>query len=269
MLRPSKIRGQLMDMPDFSDVQAFIDSTRRMSTPAELDAALQAITRQMGFDHFALIHHVDLSPFEQELGHMAAGQLIALSDYPEAWIQEYITDEIVSHDPVLLASQRSNVGFSWDELPELIQLNRAHVEQLERGRRAGIGNGYTVPSNVPGESNGSCNFVVKAGRELPSGSFMMAELIGSYAFQAGRTIVTHAQTLGQSPIRLAPRQLDCIALVGRGKSNKEISRILGISPVTVNHYIDEAMRSYGAHKRIQLVLRCVRDGHLALSDTLR
>lgn len=251
------------------DVQSFIDLSRRLTNPADLDALLKSITREMGFDYFALIQHVDLTPFEDELNHMEAGQLIALSDYPESWIAEYIDDGIVSNDPVLLASQSCNVGFTWDELPKLIKLKPYHLAQLERGRRAGIGNGFTVPSNVPGETSGSCNFVIKTGGELPHHRTMMAQLVGSYAFQAARSIVRHARGLGRKRIELTPRQIDCIALVGRGKSDWEIGVILGIKESTVRDYLDHARSRYGVSKRVQLLIRAVYDGHLPLSDLLR
>lgn len=257
-------------MSRLSEVQAFIDISRGLQNPADLDNLLQAITRDMGFDHFALIHHVDLTPFEYELGHMTSGQLVALSDYPEEWVNQYISEDIVTHDPVLLASHRTNVGFAWSDIPKLIAMKRAHVEQLERGRQAGIGDGFTVPSNVPGEANGSCNFVVKTGHDLPAGELMMAQLVGSYAFEAGRSIVTHARTNRKTAVtKLSPRQLECIALIGRGKTDWEISRILGIGESTVKEYIEDARRRYGVTKRVQVVIRAIYDGHLPLIELMR
>ncbi|MCB2061709.1 MAG: LuxR family transcriptional regulator [Novosphingobium sp.] len=256
-------------MSRLSDVQSFIDISRGLRNPADLEALLQSITREMGFDHFALMQHVDLTPFQKELGHMVTGQLIGLSDYPEHWIDQYIDDNIVTYDPVLLASQRTNVGFSWSQLDQLIEMKRPHLEQLERGRKAGIGDGFTVPSNVPGEANGSCNFVVRSGRELPRKELMMAQLVGSYAFEAGRSIITHAKTSLVQKVQLSPRQIECIVLVGRGKTDWEISRILGIAESTVKDYINDAKARYNVVKRVQMVIRAVYDGHLPISELLR
>ena len=98
---------------------------------------------------------------------------------------------------------------------------------------------------------------------------VIAQLVGSYAFQAAREIVTHARTNKRSQVKLSPRQIECVALLGRGKSVWEISRILGLSESTVKDYIDDARARYGVSKSIQLVVRAVYDGHLPLSELIR
>ena len=143
-------------MGRLNDVQTFIDHSRLTEKPAELFGLLAAISSEMRFNHFALVHHVDLRPHGTLHEHTICPDYIALSNYPQAWIDQYIGDEIVSNDPVLLASHRSNVGFAWDDLPKLIDMKPVHHQHLEMGRRAGIANGFTVPANVPGEANGSC-----------------------------------------------------------------------------------------------------------------
>ena len=149
-------------------------------------------------------------------------------------------------------------------------MKRQHYTQMKKGEEAGIGDGFTVPSNVPGEANGSCNFVVRKGRELPDDQLMMAQLVGSYAFQAARSIVTHSRTKRRpAQTKLSPRQIDCISLIGRGKTDWEIGQILGISKETVKEYIDDARKRYHVTKRVQLVLRAVYDGHIPLLEFLK
>lgn len=176
---------------------------------------------------------------------------------------------MVRDDPVLLASHRTNVGFAWSEIPTLIDMTRPHFEQIERGRKAGIGDGFTVPSNVPGEANGSCHFATRTGQDLPEGQLLMAQLVGSYAFEAARTIVTNARALNAPKTSLSSRQLDCLLLVGKGKTDWEIAKILGLSEATVKEYVNHALKRYGVHKRVQAVLRTVFDGHISLSELLR
>jgi LuxR family quorum-sensing system transcriptional regulator CciR len=256
-------------MTKLQDVQSFIDLCQKVTRPADLEAILSDISTEMGFDHFALIHHVDLQCYDDGLSHMENGALIALSNYPDSWIETYISENMVKSDPVLMASQHTNVGFRWDDVPRLITFTDAHQEITRRTRNAGLANGFTVPAHVPGEANGSCNFAIGPSRELPAQNLAMAQLIGSFAFQAAREIVRRVRSLPNEAIRLTQRQLECVALVGRGKSDWEISRILGISEETVKRHLKDARERYDVPKRVQVVLRSIFDGHIPLADLLK
>ena len=230
---------------------------------------MQDITREMGFDYFALVHHVDLRPFGTLNGHLLTSDFVTISDYPQAWIEEYITGDVVSSDPRLLASQRTNVGFGWDQLHEIIEVTDAHRRVIERAERAGIGDGFTVPANVPGELNGSCNFAMRTGSFAPRTNFSMAQLAGSFAFQAARNLVLRIRGLGVNErVQLTERQLECIVLVARGKTDWEIGKILGISSETVKQHIANARELYDVPKRMQVVLRALYDGQVPLSEML-
>ena len=50
-------------------------------------------------------------------------------------------------------------------------------------------------------------------------------------------------------VRLTARQEDCIALVAKGMSSKEIARELGIAPSTVDNHISIAMHQFGFQNR--------------------
>ncbi|MGE4036002.1 MAG: autoinducer binding domain-containing protein [Parvularculaceae bacterium] len=258
-------------MPRLNAVQQFIDLARALSRPADLHDLLGAIATDMGFDYFALIHHVDLSGYTASLAHMENGSVIALSTYPDAWIETYIADNIVANDPVLLASHRTNMGFSWSEIPDLIPVTAAHREIRERTIKAGVGDGFTVPAHVPGEANGSCNFAVATGRRLPQEHLKMAQLVGGFAFQAAREMALSAHPESKrAPIRaLTQRQLECILFVARGKSDWEIGKILGISPGTVKRHVEDARAHYGVGNRIQVVMRALFEGQIGLLDTFR
>lgn len=258
-------------MTELSDVQAFIEIAKTLSEPRDLDRLIGDITREMGFDYYAMIHHVDLTAYSSDFQHMEEGSLLALWNYPEAWVQVYHERNIVANDPVLIASQRTSVGFVWEDIGELIKITPLHHAITEDTKRAGLAQGFTVPAHVPGEANGSCNFAVATGKELPRHNLMMAQLIGSFAFQAARDMVRKARkTLpaGTAAKRLGDRQLQCIALMARGKSDWEIGRILGISELTVKRHLALAREHYDVPRRIQVAMRAMYEGQIALSDVL-
>lgn len=257
-------------MPGLAVVQQFIDRARRVSTPAALRDLLSDVTGEMGYDYFALLHHVDLAQYTKTLSHMERGEFVAVSSYPETWVEAYIRDDIVSRDPVLIASQRTNVGFFWDEMDKLIHVTQAYRDVRAATERAGIGNGFTVPAHVPGEANGSCSFAMASGRDAPRGSRPLAHAVGSFAFNAARAMVENALGRPEAALEpLSPRLLECIVLAARGKSTWEIGRILGISPATVKRHFEIARARYDVGTREQVIMRALFEGQFGLSDVVK
>lgn len=159
--------------------------------------------------------------------------------------------------------------FAWSEVPEMIRLTRQHKDLLLRVRQEGLGDGFTVPAHVPGEANGSCNFAMAGAELVPRRNLTMAQLVGSYAFQAARKIVLQRLTPGQlERPKLTTRQIECVALIAQGKTDKEIARILGLSPETVSEHVADACRRYNVSRRIQLAFHAIHDGHLSLADAI-
>lgn len=242
------------------EVQGFADRSGRAATVNDLELLLDQVSRDLGFDHYALIHHVD--------HRTVRGASIRLENYPSGWVNTFLERELYAWDPIHVASHKTNMAFAWSDVPNMIDLTKKQREVLEAAAREGIGDGFTVPANVPGEANGSCSFAMRVGRDLPRDRYPAVQLIGAFAFQAARKLAIEAFP-AVNPLRrtpLSPRQLDCVLLAGRGKSDWEIATILGLKEDTVTEYIDAARRSYGVAKRVQLVLRAVHDGQLALTD---
>ena len=228
------------------------------ATREALGLLLEAASRELGFDYFALLHHRGLrSPSDR---------LIRVDNYPGGWEQELLDRHDVGADPVHLASQRTNAGFRWEELGELVRLTPAQRNILERSSHHGLGPGFTIPANVPGEPSGSCSFAVARGRTLPMDWLMGAELIGIHAFRAARRICGFAAL--ESVPRLSKREHQCLRLVAAGKTDWEIGQILGISSETVHQYVKRARAAYDVVSRAQLVAGGLRDALVSFDEAI-
>jgi LuxR family quorum-sensing system transcriptional regulator CciR len=243
-------------------IDDFDAGVRRCASLAELGTLLAEATRALGFDHFALLHHAGLARAAAGAG---AG-LIRMDSYPAGWVQELAAKGFAADDPVHLASGRTNLGFSWEQLGSLVPLTGRHREILERGRRHGIAAGFTVPANVPGEPPGSCSFAVRRGRALPKRHLLCAELIGAHAFGAARRL--HGLPAASCRPRLSRREQECLRLVAAGKSDWEIGRILGIAEATARQYVKRARAAYDVATRTQLVVHGLRDAWIGFGDTI-
>jgi LuxR family quorum-sensing system transcriptional regulator CciR len=228
----------------------------------DLMAAMIAVTAELGFQYFALTHHVDV---------VAAGEsAIRLHNYPSRWADYYDARALGVSDPVHRASHVTSVGFCWSQMAEMIPLTAEDKKMLALGREEGIGDGYTVPANVPGEMRGSCSFANEDGRPIPLMMLPQAQLAGAYAFESARRLwLGRGHVPNPAPVPLTDRQRDCVMFAARGNSDWEIGRILGVSEHTVIRHLTHARERYGVHNRTLLAIRALFDGTLSFTDILK
>jgi DNA-binding CsgD family transcriptional regulator len=236
----------------------FGEEASRCASAGDLRILLEEAAGELGFRYFALLHH--------RCVHSGSERFIRIDNYPAAWEEELLTRHDVSADPVHLASLRTNAGFGWDEIGGLLPLSSAQRRILERSGRFGLGPGFTIPANVPGEPSGSCSFAVARGRSLPVRKLMSAELIGVHAFRAARRIYGFAET-GGIP-HLSRRERQCLRLVAAGKTDWEIAAILDLSVETARQYVKRARAAYDVVSRAQLVACGLRDALVSFDEAI-
>ena len=247
-------------MAKFERAELFLRDLAGLSSESQLSDALAEISREMGFHHFALTHHVDVR---------LPGTAIRLHNYPSEWAQYYDENRLGLSDPVHRASHVTSVGFAWSEIPQLISLTKGDHDILARGGNQGIGDGFTVPAHVPGESNGSCSFANPVDHPIRAEDLPLAQLVGAFAFEAARRLwrVRSPGELALEP--LTDRQRECIIWVARGKTDWEISRILGIGHETVIRHLKQARERYGVTKRTMLAVHALFAGSISFFDIFR
>jgi LuxR family quorum-sensing system transcriptional regulator CciR len=246
-----------------AEVQRFVREVRGAVTLPEISAVLSQATREFDFDYFALVQRIS--------SRLSIGP-VQLSDYPPEWIELLSATDYYVHDPVLLACEKSVAPFSWDAIPSMLDLSKHQKGYMANARAAGLDSGYTVPIHVPGAASGLCSFVTTKGRALPQGSLPAAQYLACFSFEAARRLVNdtppNVKDRSDASPRLTQRQLDCVVLAARGKSNWVSGKLLGLSPDTVHKYLESAKRRYGVSSRTELVVRALYDGQLSFSDVI-
>ena len=245
----------------FDRVDAFVRDVSEVQMEADLAQLLAEISREMGFSFFALTHHVDIR--------RAPRPAIRLANYPSDWVDFFDDQQLGTSDPVHRASHLTSVGFPWSRISSLIELTPRDHQVLELAARRGIGDGFTIPAHVPGESNGSCSFATEAGKPLSDDHLPLAQLVGAFAFEAARRVWRMRDGGLCPPARLTDRQRDCVVWAARGKTDWEIARILGIGHETVIQYLKRARERYGVTKRTMLAVHALFDGTISFTDVLK
>ena len=244
----------------FSRIDAFVRDVSGVVSEAELAGLLEEISADMGFHYFALTHHVDILRAPQPA--------IRLHNYPLQWVDYFDEERLGPTDPVHRASHLTSVGFAWSKLPQMIHLTPRDRMVLEAAGSNGIGDGFTVPAHVPGESNGSCSFATRTGQPVLDEHLPIAQLVGAFAFEAARRV--WRMRAGRLPApHLTDRQRDCVVWAARGKSDWEIAQILGVGHETVIRHLKQARERYGVTKRTMLAVSTLFDGTISFIDILK
>jgi LuxR family quorum-sensing system transcriptional regulator CciR len=244
----------------FDRIDRFVRDLRLVESEEQLSSLLESISLELGFAFFALTHHVDIRQAPQPA--------IRLATYPAEWVDYFDGQRLGPSDPVHRASHLTSVGFAWSEVPAMIPLTRRDRDILDRARLAGIGDGFTIPAHVPGESHGSCSFATRRGEPIEPDALPRAQLVGAFAFEAARRL-WKIRAVDKPVPGLTDRQRDCLLWAARGKSDWEISRILGISQETVIQHLKQARERYGVGKRTLLAVHALFDGTISFLDIVK
>jgi two-component system, NarL family, nitrate/nitrite response regulator NarL len=62
----------------------------------------------------------------------------------------------------------------------------------------------------------------------------------------------------EPPVLLTPREIEVLGALGNGMTNKEVARLLGISPHTVKFHIESLFRKLGVASRAEAVAQGMR-----------
>lgn len=228
----------------------------------DLKEALGEAAEEMGFQRYALSHHGGF--FDP------AGESFRLHNYPDRWAEFYDRFGLGLNDPVHRASNVTNLGFTWDRIPDLIPMTDGDRMVLEKARQQGIVHGFTVPGYVPGEMRGSISFVNSASMPIYDPVLPIAQSIALFAFDAARGLwLGRGASRKIEPARLTDRQREILVLVAWGMSDREIARYLDRSEETVALHVRNVCGRYGVNKRTLAVIRALLDGNLTFTDILR
>lgn len=244
------------------DLNRFLERMRVATEVRDLEEILIELTRALGFEQFALGHHVDLI--------RPPSHAIRLTNYNPNWIEQALERRFFADDPVHAASARLVRPFRWDEISEHLRMTDTQLEIMAHGGSHGLVHGFTIPVHQPGEFNGTCSFAARSFEHLHPHTFPIAQTAATFAFECARRLMRLLD--GKEPETvpyLTERQRESLILVGQGKTDAEIAAVMRISISTAHDHVEAGRRAYGNAQRPYLVLRALYDGVITFADVLR
>ena len=242
-------------MGHFDRTLAYIGELETADSPAAIAGKLLGMTAPFGLT--ALMAGTvprEGTPTARQKDH------VLLCNWPAGWLERYVARNYVDHDPVVSRMRQTQEPVQWRDAAEEFPINRDGEAVMGDAGEFKLRDGLAFPLvTLDGEI-----VVVSLGGEKVEMSgleFGMVSLVATYAI--GRAMQLNSQpekTIGRAV--LTPRERECLKWAAAGKSEWEISQILGISEHTSEKHLLNAKHKLGTVNRVQAVAEAIRRGYI-------
>ncbi len=232
----------------------FVEACRALTSADEIAQLLFAEMERCGVLYVACASHVD--PLKPPAG------AVAMVNYPSPWLVRFSERRYAGRDPIFWGARWSGREFWWDEFIAQHALAKDQKRILLEAAECGLKGGLTIPIHSPGALPASCSLVPGSDGVDP----LIVPDLHFMALHAHEQARLRAGGDRRVPVQLTKRQHECLALAAQGKSDYSIGQILGISPRTACHTIENARQRYGVANRVQAIVLALFDGQLSTSD---
>lgn len=209
-------------------------------------AALASTCMQSGVK--SISYHVT-PPFCSQVSKKSA---IFHFGYPKNVIKTYLDPSICEKDPIPDYVMYSGHVMSWRQAIATQNLSEAHRNFIRQARGMGFVDGVAVPLFGPLGRNSF--FSLNFDREVTLDDETVVRPLVGVAQSCHRRICAIVRK-EETPPCLSERESQVIYWVSRGKTNAEISIIMGLSCSTIDTYVKRIFAKLEVHDRLSAVLR--------------
>ena len=176
---------------------------------------------------------------------------------PPGWQDAYRTEGLDAGNPVILAAGRTATPFRWSASGVR---GTENWKGIDVARAIGMADGFAVPCHGPG---GYVAIVSIGFRSFDlSPREQTAIHLAAVAVHDRMRALSPPPAPRALPVKLSPRERDCLGFVAMGLTDWDISVRLGISQTTARAHVENAKRKLGARTRPEAVARLAAAGLL-------
>lgn len=175
------------------------------------------------------------------------------TSYPEHWMKFYNENNYLAEDPVIRGVMQIKTPFFWDDLRSNPDIPEDSLHIIDEGYESGVRDGIAFPLyGGPGElcGIGLARADSDKGRDY---EFMArANLLATFFHEKYRSFLI------KPPMRdYTEKEIDILCWAAEGKTDEEISLIMGISPSTVRFYWNRIFKKLDTKGRVYSVTKAV------------
>jgi LuxR family quorum sensing-dependent transcriptional regulator len=222
----------------------FIQCLDQQTSAADVGRAFHAYIGQFGFTHF-LIGRITPDAAKQDRGEMWA------QSWPNDWYQIW-TKRYYRLDPLVERARASCAPFRWTDLRAEFVSRGLHV--FEDAKEFGIADGLSASYSLG--SGGIAGITIGTPKFDLDPDAKASILLGLAYCELKLSRVAHQP---KETSRLSERERECLCWVAAGKTDWEISEILGISQQTVHKHVSNALKKLSASTRAHAIALALRE----------
>ncbi len=188
--------------------------------------------------------------------------IFSVIDWPESWRKFYFGSSLLERDPLV-----ENLGlyggrpFTWADLRADRRLAQLGTEALDIAAQEGWRDGLAVPLHRAGTHYGIVSIVA---RDIIPDADRQIMIPLCLAFHSVIGPLARKDGFAMPPAGLSPREIEALALVVRGKTDRQIGEALGIAAATAHEHVEGAKRRLATHTRAELAAVAVSLGIVAM-----
>lgn len=238
---------------NFDDTLAYIDRIQKARTPDDVCRALIDVSSRFGMT--ALLAGTvpkPGTPRDEQRSH------VLLSEWPKDWMEHYLAMNYVDCDPIVAYMKRSPSAVFWHDAIDGADQEAQRVCDDAAAFR--LNDGFAMPVAT---LEGDVVIVSLGGEEVELSREATSVISLVSAFAVGRVMQLSATGPAIGRPDLTDRERECMRWAALGKSEWEISQILGISEHTSEKHLLSAKTKLGATNRVHAVAEAIRHGYIS------
>jgi DNA-binding CsgD family transcriptional regulator len=187
---------------------------------------------------------------EVDLAHLERTVFYAIG-WPESFRKFYVSSGLIQRNPLVDALRRRHLPFTWSELRRDRRLSLLGSEALQKCADNGWTEGLAVPIPRGDRRFGLVSLACQ--RRCFSAEEKSLLTMLSLCFHERMRNLAPKYGFALPPVGLSDREIECLRLIARGATDRDIGHSLGISSLTVHEYIEKAKKKLKVSTRTEAI----------------
>lgn len=193
---------------------------------------------------------------------------ISFGTFPTKWMKKYEINNYASIDPVYQHCISSNIPICWEKFytDKDLKIRDFFADACTFGLLGGISLGFKPANRESGIFSMAKEGVVKEKGEEYCNAVLYMTALQPYIHNAIQKLSIEYHKKSRHT-KLTKRETECLSLIAKGKTAKEVAIALQISESTVTFHLKNSIEKLEVSNRVQAIARAIFMGIISSQET--